>query len=44
MTDINIEKPKCGRGRPKKYFTDEDRKKADQGYVKKCMAFTQNVR
>ena len=35
--DTNIEKPKRGRGRPKKYFTDEDRKKGDKGYLKKCM-------
>ena len=35
----NIEKPKPkrGPGRPKKYFTDEERKQADKRYVKECM-------
>ena len=37
MTETNIEKPKCGRGRPKKCFTEEERKKADKRYVKDCM-------
>ena len=33
MTETN-NKPKRRRGRPKKYFTDEERKQADKGYVK----------
>lgn len=36
-TNNRVQKPKCGRGRPKKYFTEEERKKADRGYVKRCM-------
>ena len=33
----NIDQPKRGRGRPKKYFTEEERKRANNGYTKKCM-------
>ena len=36
MTET-INQPKRGHGRPKKYFTDEERKQADKRYVKKCM-------
>ena len=38
MTETNnIVQPKRCRGRPKKYFTDEERKQADKQYVKECM-------
>ena len=36
LTETN-NKPKRDRGRPKKYFTDEERKQADKRYVKECM-------
>ena len=37
MTETNnIVQPKQGRGRPKKCFTEE-RKRANNGYTKKCM-------
>ena len=32
-----VDKPKRGPGRPKKYFTDKERKQADKRYVKECM-------
>ena len=32
-----VQKPKHGCERPKKYFTDENKKKADKRDVKKCM-------
>ena len=38
MTET-INKPKRGRGRPKKYFTDEDRKQAD----KRCMGIKEGM-
>ena len=38
MTETNnIVQPKQGRGRPKKYFTEEERKHANNRYTKKCM-------
>ena len=37
MTETTVMKPKRGCGRPKKYFTDKERKEADKHYVKKCM-------
>ena len=36
-TRKNIDKPKRGVGRPKKYFTDEERKQADKRDIQKCM-------
>ena len=33
----NIDQPKRGRGRPKKYLTDEERKHAYNEQVKECM-------
>ena len=36
MTETN-NKPKLGCGKPKNYFTDEERKQADKRYVKECM-------
>ena len=38
MTESNnIVPPKRGLGRPKKYFIEEERKRANNGYTKKCM-------
>ena len=37
MTENNIDQPKRGCGRPKKYLTEEERKQANNGYTKKCM-------
>ena len=38
MTETNnIVQPKRGRGRPKKYFTEKERKRANNEYAKKCM-------
>ena len=31
------DKTKCGRRRPKKYHTEEERKQADKRYEKECM-------
>ena len=36
MTET-VDKPKRGRGRPKKYHTEEEKKQADKRYVKECM-------
>ena len=38
MTETNnIVQSKRGCGRPKKYFIEEERKRANNGYTKKCM-------
>ena len=38
MTETNnIVQPKQGHGRPKKYFTKEERKCTNNEYTKKCM-------
>ena len=38
MTETNnIGQPKRGRGRLEEYFTEEERKQANNGYTKKCM-------
>ena len=36
MTETN-NKPQRGRGRPRKYFIDEERKQEYKRYVKECM-------
>ena len=36
MTET-VDKPKRGRGRPKKYHIEEERKQADKRYAKECI-------